>query len=483
MSRFLFLFVFLVSCSSFQGGSRDPAMDADYTDERTGEVVLFYKEGNYAVIKSCKRGRILSSRGDCEVESGGFDRRVLLSEFKESLKSSLSLRGNFSKNMREKIDLYRSERRDDAAELLKIQRERGLLEIQRGLKEEISDLQEFVSELGSGSNTPIVRELSKLKSRLSEVESELADLGELDQVIKGINDLVDELVDEVISSDKLKRYTSESGFMFNILKSYLTAHLFSSTFKRISVDKINDLAGGKSFKMGSPGNEKDRDDDEYQVAVSISKDYEIMTKEVTQRQWFEVTGKNPSHFKTEDDCDNHMRIGDVEMCPDNPVERVTWNEIDELFVKKLNIAKGLTGCDGTPSSQRGCLRLPTEAEWENAARCGTTTAYSFGNDPDLLPSYGIYTINSNLKTHPVGSLRANPCDLYDVHGNVEEWVQDRYKRGLLGGTDPLQTSGLNRVVRGGSWSYDAPYLRSASRNGGSPGFRFINVGFRLVRTL
>ncbi len=472
MSRFLFLFVFLVSCSSFQGGGRDPAMDADYTDERTGEVVLFYKEGNYVVIKDCKRGRILESRGDCQVE--GRHRRVFVSSFKESLKSSLSLRGNFSKNMREKIDLYRSERRDDAAEFL---------EIQRGLKEEVSELEKFVSEAGSGSNTPIVRELSELRGKLSEVESELADLAELDRAIKSINDLVDELVDEVISSDKLKRYTSESGFMFNILKSYLTAHLFSSTFKRISVDKINDLAGGKSFKMGSPGNEKDRDDDEYQVAVSISKDYEIMTKEVTQRQWFEVTGKNPSHFKTEDDCDNHMRIGDVEMCPDNPVERVTWNEIDELFVKKLNIAKGLTGCDGTPSSQRGCLRLPTEAEWENAARCGTTTAYSFGNDPDLLPSYGIYTINSNLKTHPVGSLRANPCDLYDVHGNVWEWVQDRYKRGLLGGTDPLQIFGLRRVIRGGSWYNVAWVLRSANRGSVNPRYGDYSVGFRLVRTL
>ncbi len=253
--------------------------------------------------------------------------------------------------------------------------------------------------------------------------------------------------------------------------------------KSFTVAEINDLDGDKGFKMGSPGNEKDRDDDEDQVAVSISKDYEIMTKEVTQRQWFEVTGKNPSRFKTEDDCDNHMRIGDVEMCLDNPLERVTWNEIDELFVKKLNIAKGLTGCDGTPKSQRGCLRLPTEAEWENAARCGTTTAYSFGNDPAVLASYGIYRSNSGRKTHKVGSLRANPCDLYDVHGNVWEWVQDRYKRKLLGRTDPLQTSGLHRVIRGGGWYYGAKYLRSADRNYDSPDSRYSNIGFRLVRTL
>ncbi len=263
------------------------------------------------------------------------------------------------------------------------------------------------------------------------------------------------------------------------------AEIFSATFKRISVDSINDFEGGKTFMMGSSEEEDGRDGyDEDSVAVSISKDYEIMTKEVTQKEYFEITGENPSRFKRQRDCDNHMRIGDIEMCPDNPVEGVTWKKAVELFVKTLNDITGLTGCDGTPQSAPGCYRLPTEAEWEWAARGGTTTAYSYGNNPALLSSYGIYNKNSGGKTHPVGSKRANPYDLYDVHGNVWEWVQDKYNRDLRGGTDPLYTGfAVFHVVRGGSWSYDAEYLRSASRSYDLLGGKYYSVGFRLVRTL
>lgn len=476
---FICLFVFL-GCSVLNPGNREPAWDAGVIDDRTGEVILFYEDGGEVVIKACTDNTALRKRSDCEAKSEV--RRIPVGDFKESLKMVLNLSGaNYESGMKAKIDLYndRSTRSDDG------DREK-LLESQSDLKSEIAELEAFISEFRSGSDTPIGRRVSRLKENLSAVEGELGDYADLNKVIDEINKEIDDLVDKVISEDKLERYVysdASSGFIYNILKSYLTAHMFSATFKRISVDKINDFEGGKVFMMGSPREEDRRQGDEDQVAVSISKDYEIMTKEVTQKEWFEVTGKNPSRFKKPEHCDNYMRIGDVEMCPENPVESVTWNEVDQLFIKNLNAAKGLTGCDGTPRSQRGCYRLPTEAEWEWAARGGTTTAYSFGNNPAVLPSYGIYSSNSGGKTHPVGSLRANPYDLYDVHGNVWEWVQDRYKGELLGGTDPLQTSGLYRVVRGGGWFNYALYLRSAFRNYVFPGFRLSNVGFRLVRTL
>ena len=213
--------------------------------------------------------------------------------------------------------------------------------------------------------------------------------------------------------------------------------LFPVPFQKIS-------AG--SFTMGSPESERYRGSDEAQVQVTISKPFEIMAKEVTQSQWVKVMGSNPSRFKSEDDCDDHEN----DMCPNHPVERVSWDEVQE-YIGKLNKALGLSGCDGTPSSSAGCYRLPTEAEWEYSARGGTTTAYSFGDDDSDLGDYAWYSGNSDNQTHQVGLKKANPKGLYDVHGNVWEWVQDKYRytSNLPGGRDPLNTA--SGFASGSSW--------------------------------
>ena len=237
--------------------------------------------------------------------------------------------------------------------------------------------------------------------------------------------------------------------------------------------------GAGNFTMGSPSIEN-RDSDEAQVQVEISKPFEMMATEVTQKQYFQVTGKNPSFFKREKDCDNWDSLNG--MCPDNPVEKVSWNDVQE-FIKKLNVDIGLSGCKGSSMDPRGCYRLPTEAEWEWAVRAGTKTAYFFGNDSPGLGSYAWYKGNSGNKTHKVGTRSPNPWGLYDVYGNVWEWVQDAYQKELSGGKDPLVTSGSSRVCRGGSWLYGALSLRSASRSRAHPGHGSSGLGFRLVRTL
>ncbi len=234
-----------------------------------------------------------------------------------------------------------------------------------------------------------------------------------------------------------------------------------------------------SFMMGSPESESNRDSDEDQVQVTISNPFEIMTKEVTQSQWVKVMGSNPSYFKSQKHCDNYDSASD--MCPNHPVERVSWDDVQE-YIGKLNKALGLSGCDGTPTSSAGCYRLPTEAEWEYSAR-GGTTAYSFEDDVSDLRDYAWYSGNSDNQTHQVGLKDPNPKGLYDVHGNVWEWVQDRYTRNLPGGSDPLNTSGSNRVFRGGSWGVSAQGLRSALRGYGNPSSGNNGIGFRLVRTL
>ncbi len=256
---------------------------------------------------------------------------------------------------------------------------------------------------------------------------------------------------------------------------FCTLMMFSSqaTFAEGEMKFVPIPAG--EFVMGSPEGEKYRDGSEDQVKVKLTRDFEMQATEVTQLQWFKVMGENPSHFKSEEHCeDEHWVItnskGTHELCRNHPVERVSWNEVQD-FIRELNRKKN----DGY------IYRLPTEAEWEYAARAGTMTAYSFGSKSSNLSNYGWYWENSNGTTHKVGQKRSNLWGLYDVHGNVWEWVQDYFVHDLPGGTDPLQSSGRYRIVRGGNWGIFAKYLRSAGRFVGDSGDRSSGVGFRLVR--
>ena len=188
--------------------------------------------------------------------------------------------------------------------------------------------------------------------------------------------------------------------------------------------------------------------------VTISKPFYLGKHEVTQAQWEAVMGNNPSHYKG----------------ANRPVELVSWDDVQE-FIRRLNAKEGHTR-----------YRLPTEAEWEYAARAGSTTAYSFGNDKSQLERYAWYDANSGRQTHPVGEKEANKWGLHDMHGNVWEWVQDwegGYSAGAV--TDPQGPgAGEYRVLRGGSRYYDARECRSAYRGRNGPDVRSSNGGFRLA---
>ena len=214
------------------------------------------------------------------------------------------------------------------------------------------------------------------------------------------------------------------------------------------------------FKMGSPSGEKGRISDEGPVhTVTIEKAYYLGKYEVTQEQWREVMSSNPSYFE-----------GD-----NQPVEKVSWNDIQE-FIKKLNEREGTNK-----------YRLPSEAEWEYAARAGTTTRYSFGDDESELGDYAWYKDNSGSKTHPVGQKLPNPWGLYDMHGNVWEWVQDYWYHNYDGaptdGSAWEDGSSSSCVLRGGCWNYEAWGCRSANRGGTDPGSRFNLFGFRLLQVV
>ncbi|MDA7864653.1 formylglycine-generating enzyme family protein [bacterium] len=191
--------------------------------------------------------------------------------------------------------------------------------------------------------------------------------------------------------------------------------------------------------------------------VTLTQPFNMGVHEVTQAQYEQVMGVNPSHFKD----------------ADNPVEKVSWEDAVE-FCRKLSELPA-------EKAAGNVYRLPTEAEWEYACRAGTTTKYSFGDDESELGDYAWYGFNSDQKTHPVGSKKPNAWGLYDMHGNVWEWCQDweeDYPSGSV--TDPSgATSGSFRVLRGGGWYGTAGYCRSAYRDGGGPSIRGYDLGCRV----
>ncbi len=216
--------------------------------------------------------------------------------------------------------------------------------------------------------------------------------------------------------------------------------------------------------------------------VQIPWDFEMQTTEVTQAQWIEVMGTAPSYFKKEENCPGNY-IAELGICPNHPVESVSWLDAQE-FIKKYNDLQ---------KSESWVYRLPYEAEWEYAARAGTKTSWFCGNDPGCLERYGIYYYfnpgrnpyqpNGVEQPADTGSLLANDFGLYDMHGNVSEWVENAHKmysKSLVRDiTQPRE--GSIRVVRGGSWRYNDMTARSVSRERYDIGDRSFRNGFRLVK--
>lgn len=202
-----------------------------------------------------------------------------------------------------------------------------------------------------------------------------------------------------------------------------------------------------------------REDETPRHAVTLSRSFYISTHEVTQKEFMAIMKDNPSRFTGSN----------------RPVDSVTWNEA-KLF------AEGLNALEKTKA-----YRLPTEAEWEYAARAGATTAYHFGDNDRQLTDYAWTGANSGDKTHDVMKKEPNPWGLYDMYGNVYEWCEDWYGKTfyrMSPKTDPQgPAKGVGKVKRGGSKDRSARSCRSSAREYADPGTRSDNTGFRIIKML
>jgi formylglycine-generating enzyme required for sulfatase activity len=225
-----------------------------------------------------------------------------------------------------------------------------------------------------------------------------------------------------------------------------------------SIDMEFVLISSGSFRMGGDKKLEQAEDHETpRHLVTIMNDFFMGKYEVTQAQWSGMMNTIPGEFKDD------MR----------PVEGVSWHDV-QTFIQKLNAKE---------STHQ--YRLPTEAEWEYAARAESQSAYFFGNATSRLSQYAWYRNNSGGQAHPVGQLKPNAWGLFDMLGNVHEWCHDWFDRKYYSqslSSDPAgPSSGLARALRGGDWGSGDWYCRCASRSLSSPDRRSNRLGFRLIR--
>ncbi len=230
-----------------------------------------------------------------------------------------------------------------------------------------------------------------------------------------------------------------------------TQKTYTETIKGINFKMI--YVEGGTFTIGCTTEQGDNCQDREKITKQITlNNYYMAETEVTQKLWKTVMGTNPSSFK---DCDN---------CP---VENVSYNEIINYFLPKLN------------KLTRKTYILPSEAQWEYAARGGKSTKKTKYSGSNNLIDVTWYYDNSGSKTHPVGQLSPNELGIYDMSGNVWEWCKDWYVNSYA--DYPDASSGTHLVYRGGSWVNFASYCRVTYRDYSAPSDKFTNLGLRLCR--
>lgn len=475
-----------------------------------GDGYLLYRLNNQIVIKKCPPLTSFFNPDGTPKESdklAAICNQGMVTEdiarFKTNLSQSLILSSNlFNAEDQKLVDRYKVGIDSSEFDLLRQQR--------REIQQELEPILGFLRDLeNAGVPDPAgnltVEQLTKkveLEGKLKELDGKLESGKDLFAVVEEVNNRINKLVDALISAPELDRERlfifsrDGQGFFYNILAGYLRNAPLGpkpqpeppttpkpeqpQPLPTVDVEallKFVTIKGG-SFVMGSLSTEKGRGTDEQAHGVNLQYEYDLMAFEVTQQNWFDVMGDNPAKFRTEKDCPSeHKTISGVILCPRHPIESVSWDRVHE-FMRRM-----------TDKSTRYQYRLPTEAEWEWAARAGTKTAYPHGDNDWNLKNIAWYEANSQSQTHQIGFLgptggTGNFPKLFDMFGNVWEWTSDWYaphpEEEVTSPKGPA--TGTVKVIRGCGWSANANACRSANRDSEKKENSSSVIGFRMVRT-
>ena len=487
-----------------------------------GETFVFYGEVSGEVfIKECLTNRTFfeKSRSDCIKKKGTEIETLSQADFKNHLKFVLDWLSiqHYDAATRINLELWRKRKSKSAAiDINKLRRD------QDGIKVHLAQIERVI--LAYGAESANMEEKQAFEWELAIIELQLEAHADFDGFDRKVNQWIDDLMAAIMSLESFIVYNfaqHKRDFNFNVLRGVAQTSIYFSnhTNNFIRLEPV-------PFLMGSSLSEIGRDSDEYQHSVTLEYAFEMQATEETQLRWVYMMGHNPSRFQKEEHCsDTYKEIEikghKVSLCPTHPVERVSWWSV-VVYANRLSEFRGLapvydlsdiefegTAAEGTLKATYGELRinapddniyntkgfrLPTEAEWEYAARGGTTTAFGLGENisMDMANYNGRYPYRDaaegiyRKQTVSVLSLSSsNGFGFSHMHGNVWEWAHDWYDLDYYHSPEknPLgPLGGSKRIFRGGSWFYDAVDLRSASRNHGRPGFRRGDVGFRLLRT-
>ncbi len=339
-------------------------------------------------------------------------------------------------------------------------------------KRQINDAENKIKQLQDFFDSPLLNTshsewLNQLNSHLNSLHLKVSQKQKFTEIIQELNRIVEKWIEAEIQrwpNGTFRMVTTQSPIELNVLRSFLQTNVVSAAYIPIQPGL---------FKMGSHSTEAHRDPDETLHQVKLTKPFEISATEISQLEWVMIMGFNPSYFKEEQDCPNtFLDWYGIPLCADLPVERVSWLDIEEFLIEYNKRQKDVY-----------TYRLPSEAEWEYSARSGTQTTYATGDDPTTLNTIACYAETSPNQTCPVASRSANSWGVYDMHGNVWEWVYDRYEPYSENSQiDPMGAkTGQLRVGRGGSWPGDKTRQRAANRGYDKPDGGSDGVGFRLAR--